>query len=677
MSLKKLKSGDIYGSAIKYDDIHGGYKTNGKYVNFGMGKNRTYDVGENFLTNDVVFRVLSETSRAITVGDPRSENPVMKKNLSFVWILNKIDSGFSKHCKGKYLLSTIESCQKYCDSRCLRGFEYENKFGGRCTVYPSGKEMSDICKLFDQTARADFMKAADLLNEKFKGHRSNGDSAIKVSSIRAGDMNAYRTLVKEKLLVVQIIDKKEFLVTKEVSDAEETIVKNISNLIKSFDCDKIEISNSEGAKEILVDEQLQACNVSINNGVSYICGQAGRGKTSTLCKVIENSNGTLILTPSHVSREVVLTRGKKAGLSEDKFSVEVLAFAQLHLSEWVNFNNSADGTPPSERSSEMMHKFLDKDNDLVIDTLVIEEASMADIFQTANVINEMCKIKSLKRIIFCGDYRQLPSVSKGNVLEDIMNCSEIHGTILKINHRSGSALSENLNHIITSSIFKIQEDDTFQIKVYPLSECTVETDMYNRTKVIVLEPLLRLFMDYMDKETPCHIFAYTNDEVNKINSSVREALFGIDSVMFPNGCKVKVRDCENIEPAVFHHNDFLEIVQNIGTKKYIVKRWNIPEENNPHISITINGGLKDTLTLGYASSIHSFQGSEVESVLIHGIPNAKFFSRDALYTAVSRGKKHVSIITVPGAHNWNKILYKKEIPRISNLGKLLELSLKE
>lgn len=69
----------------------------------------------------------------------------------------------------------------------------------------------------------------------------------------------------------------------------------------------------------------------------------------------------------------------------------------------------------------------------------------------------------------------------------------------------------------------------------------------------------------------------------KINSSVREALFGIDSVMFPNGCKVKVKDCENIEPAVFHHNDFLEIVQNTGTKQYIVKRWNVPEENNPHI----------------------------------------------------------------------------------------------
>ena len=676
MSSKKQKTGDILGSAIKYNDIYGCYKTNGKFVNFGMGQSRTYDVNDIFLTKDVIFRVLSETSRAVTLGDPRTDDPVLKSRMSFIWILNRIDSNFSKYCKDKDLADIIESCKKLCDSKCIKGFSYKNKFGTLCTVYPNGKDMTEICKLFEQTARNDYIRGADLMNKKFGGHRTNGDSVIKVSSIRANDMNSYKTLVKEKLLTVQKIENKEFLITKEVEMAEDIILKGVYGLVREFEYDKTTISNSVNTVEVLVEEQLEACNVSMNNGFSYICGMPGTGKTSTLCKVIENSKGTLILTPSHVSREVVLRRGEKAGLDKDTFSVEVLAFAQLHLEEWVNYNNPLNMIPPSERSINMMHKFLDEKNDILVETLVIEEASMAGIFQTSRVIEQMCKIKSLKRIVFCGDHRQLPSVAKGNVLEDIMTCDKVHGTILTINHRSGNALSENLRHVLNSGITMMQEDETFEVVEYPLSDCQVDTDSYNRTRVIVLNPLLKTFMGYIEKEIPCHVFAYTNIEVNKINSSIKESLFGYDSVVFPNGCKVKVRDCDNIEPSMFHHNDFLEIVQNIGTKKYVVKRWNVPDENNPHVSITVLGKLKDALTLGYASSIHSFQGSEVDSVIVHGVPNAAFFNRDGLYTAISRASKNCVIITsTVSNHNWKKILYKKSIPRISNLGKRLSLML--
>lgn len=671
---KRSKKHELVGSSIKYDDKTQCYKSGGKFVNFGIGDNRVYDVGEVFLKDNVVFGVIADTPRVITLGSPSSKGDGdFDKNIRLIWALSRVDHVFSKNCSSENLAGVIKACSgQTCASACLRGIKYTNKFGAECVIHLNGKAMKEVCRIMGHEASDLHVRAADLLNEAYRGHRSNGDSVIPVSSIRANDMPAFKMMYREKIVMSQKVGMKEFLITKEVNDAEELFKSSIKYLQTNFSLENaISIENDPDADEQLVQEQLDACNISMNNGVSYICGMPGVGKTSSLCKIIKNSDGTVILTPSHVAREVVHQRAKKNLIPESTFSVEVLAFGIRHIHTWHQHADKLD-FQPSDRSCKMMEKFQDANGQIQVETLIIEETSMADIFQTSAVLDAFCDFPSFKRVVFCGDHNQLESISKGSVLRDVMQSSSVPGTVLKINHRSRSGLSENLVRILTSSLAFMQEDETFEIREYDMDDCHVEIDRFDRRRVIIRDPIIRLFLEHVESGIPCHVFAHTNIEVMQLNAGIKRALFGDDSVLFPIGCKVRVKDCEVISPAVFHHNDFLEIVEVRGSNEYLVKRWSDPAKFPKLTAIKLEGRIRDALDIGFASTIFSFQGSEVDNVICHTVPNSAYFNRNALFTGVSRARKKAYIVGVKEeACSWKKVLYKKAIPRISNLSKMI------
>ena len=680
---KRTKTEKIPGSSIRYDESSGSYRHGRYFVNFGEGDSRVYDVSETFLTKDVLFEVLSEVNRVITVGNPKSVSGNLSgKGVQVAWVLNRFDKKFLKRCDEFTMKRILKKLEGKCDSECLRGITYRNQYMDPVEVHMDGNALHQICSIMGQTPRDMYKRAADLLNAKYRGHRSNGDSVIKVSTIPEDDLPVYMILVREKILRAQKMDNQEYLITTQVDDAEETLVRSLHELSQRFDSPAITVTNeSEGdteefSGEILIEEQLDACSISMNNPVSYLCGMPGVGKTSTLCRILKESRGTIVLTPSHVSREVVYQRGLKNGIDLNTFSVEVLAFAVRHIQEWIPDHENIGEQVISQRSIDFMEKFKGEDGSLHIETLVIEEASMADVFQTSRVIKQFCSIPSLKRVIFCGDHRQLQSVSKGRVLQDVMECETIPGKILETNHRSGEALSSNLRHILNSSMIHIEEDDTFEVVRVPLDHCDVETDKYGRDRVLALQPIIDLYRENVKKGLPTHAFGYTNIEVNKINEALKTSLFGMDSVMFPNGCKCRIKDPDVISNSPFHRNEFVEIVENKGLKNYVVRRWsNILDENSipeDSIEIKINGRLSEAMSLGYASSIHAFQGSEAPFVIVHAVPNCAFFGRNGLYTAMSRGKKKCTIVTCNQARfNWKKIVYKRDVERLSNLSRRL------
>lgn len=82
---------------------------------------------------------------------------------------------------------------------------------------------------------------------------------------------------------------------------------------------------------VLIDEQREAHRLSMSNPVSYLSGYPGTGKTSCLCRILKDSMGTVVLTPCHVSREVVCQRAFQKGIDPNTFSVEVLALAVRYV----------------------------------------------------------------------------------------------------------------------------------------------------------------------------------------------------------------------------------------------------------------------------------------------------------------------------------------------------------
>jgi hypothetical protein len=718
------KAGTIRGSSIRYDERTNSFLRGKSYVNFGEGDSRVYDVSNAFLRADVSFEILSEVNRVLTVGNPRSlSGKLSGKGIQVCWVLNRFDKRFIKRCSEGDMARILRRLETRCDSECLRGVSYRNEYQDNVTIHMDGASLREMCGIMGQEPRPVYVRGADILNRKNKGHRSNGDSVVKVSSIPEDDMEAYMVMVRERILRAQKVDGQEYLITTQVDDAEETLVRSLHELSRKFDSPEVSVGNDgdgpdgPDGTEVLIPEQLEACNIAMNNPVSYLTGFPGSGKTSCLCRILRESNGTVILTPSHVSREVVCQRAEQNGIDPASFSVEVLAFAVRHVQEWLPGSDPSGEHVISPRSVDFMSKFKGDDDRLQIETLVLEEASMCDIFQASSVIYQFCQIESLKRILFCGDQRQLQSVSKGRVLEDVIQCGSIPGKVLEVNHRSGSALSANLRHILKSSLLNVEEDSTFEIMDCPLDLCDVETDFYGRDRVMALQPIVDVFMDHRDRGLPTHVFGYTNIECNRINECLKTAIFGSgsDTVMFPDGCKVRIKDTDIITPSSrFHRNDFVEIVRNEGPKHFVVKRWNnkiretskdvqdvqglqdsedavdlvdsdddsqdsevlvdaaeLPEEEEL-FEIKVTGRLKEALALGYASSVHSFQGSECPYVIVHGVPNSSYFSRNALYTAMSRGKKKCIIVTcAQSRYNWKRIVYKRAVARLSNLARRL------
>lgn len=675
----------ISGSSIKFNETSSCYRYGDSYINFGVGDSRVYDVSESFLKKDILFEVLSEVNRVITVGNPKSiSGDLSGKGLEIAWVLNRFDRSFIKRCDAFTMTNILKRLGGKCDSECLRGITYRSKYQDPIDIHMDGKGLQEICKIMEYEPRPLYSRGADILNRKYRGHRSNGDSVIKVSTIPEEDLPVYMVFVREKIMRAQKLDGQEYLITSQVDNAEEILVRSLHEISRRFDVPAVVVNNDpndpedapEGLKtEVLIEEQLEACRIAMNNPVSFLTGFPGSGKTSTLCKIMKESNGVVVLTPSHVSREVVYQRGIQNGVDPQKFSVEVTSFAVRHVHEWMPDHIPEGEQQIGQRSIDFMEKFKKTDGSLQIETLVIEEASMVDIFQAARITQQFCEIPSLKRLIFCGDSRQLPSVAKGRVLQDVIECGTIPGKILETNHRSGEALSSNLRHILNSSMIHIEEDDTFEVVSVPLEHCETETDKYGRDRVLALQPIIDLYMDHMRKGLSCHCFGYTHAEINKINDALKTSIFGSDSVTFPNGCKCRVKDPDAISNSVFHRNDFIEILENKGLKNYTVRRWSnkvrdedsVPEEI---VEIKITGRLSEALGLGFASSIHAFQGSECPYVIVHGVPNCAYFSRDALYTAMSRGKKRCVVVTCNKPRfNWKKIIYKRAIARLSNLSR--------
>lgn len=675
---KRAKVDTIAGCHIRFNERDNCYKQGEYYINFGEGENRVYDVSETFLTKDILFEILSEVRKVITVGNPKSRSGNLSgKGIELAWVLNRFDRKFIKRCDEYTMTNLLKRLGGKCDSECLRGITYRSKFQDPVDIHMDGPSLHEICTIMGYEPRPLYIRAANLLNLRYKGHRTNGDSVIKVSTISEEDLPVYMLLVRERILLAQKLDGQEYLITRQVDDAEEIMVRSLHELSRRFDVPEVTVENNEDTdgSEVLISEQLEACSISMNNPVSYLCGLPGTGKTSTLCKIMKGSHGVVVLTPSHVSREVVYQRGIQNGVDPQNFSVEVTSFAVRHIQEWMPDHIPEGEQQIGQRSIDFMEKFKKPDGSLQIDTLVIEEASMVDIFQASKVIEQFCDIPSLKRIVFCGDHRQLASVAKGRVLQDVMECGTIPGKILETNHRSGEALSSNLRHILNSSMIHIEEDETFEVVGVPLDHCEVDTDKYGRDRVLALQPIIDLYMDHMRKGLPTHIFGYTHIEINQINNALKTSIFGSDSVTFPNGCKCRIKDPDAISNSPFHRNDFVEVVENKGLKNYTVKRWRNSigdEDSGPEdiIEMKINGRLKEAIGLGYASSIHAFQGSECPYVIVHGISNCAYFSRDALYTACSRGKTRCIIVTCnQQKYNWKKIIYKRAVARLSNLAR--------
>lgn len=403
----------------------------------------------------------------------------------------------------------------------------------------------------------------------------------------------------------------------------------IANKIKSLSSTKSHISDKtingyiENYEEInnikLNDDQKEAIKGSLKNNFYIITGGPGTGKTTIIKAVVDIYNTineckegdiTLLAPTGRSAKRMMESIGKKASTIHKflKWNGETETFQ-------VNIYN------PS------VTKFA-----------IIDEVSMVDIFLMKNLFDGL--LNNIK-LIFVGDANQLPSISPGNVLYDLLQIPEIKRTELTMIYRTKkdsyiNDFASDIKNKITKEKYESYSDFSF-----------IECDEIH-IKQIIKEISLKAIEKGINKES-FQVLApmYKGENGIELLNKVMQSIFNPESidkkeiiirgVTYREGDKV-IQLINDVDNNIY--NGDIGIIETIitNTKTIMIVNYN-------GIKVKYDNKKFEEITHAFAISIHKSQGSEYENVIM---VISKSFKRmlynKLIYTGVTRAKKSLVII---------------------------------
>ncbi len=351
-----------------------------------------------------------------------------------------------------------------------------------------------------------------------------------------------------------------------------------------------------------------------HSGVHIVTGGAGTGKTTIISGLL---TAYTRLNPQAQVALCAPTGRAAQRMTElcSTYGSNVKAFTIHKLLDFVPFEA---GAKPS----------FDGDNPLQADMLIVDEMSMVDMHLFAMLISA---IKDGALVILCGDVNQLPSVGAGKVFWDLIDSEKFNVVRLTANYRQANVggsntIIENATRI-NAGKWVMQHGPDFETIV-----CDTDAD--------ISDAVLKLAK---------------NNPNQTILSTVREGVAGVTSlnnllqpILNPkHGKSVK---CGRY---TFREHDFILMTRNNYDVGYVNGDvGHIVSIGDGEMKIKLGNEEKTVcredyvdISLAYAMTIHKSQGSEYDNVIVvlpSSAPN--MLARNLLYTAVTRAKKHVTII---------------------------------
>ncbi len=446
------------------------------------------------------------------------------------------------------------------------------------------------------------------------------------------------------LLRTKTINDADFLMLPQYYNAEEYIAARLyaakNYIILSNDIDDGEIACVEAKLGISFEAlQKEAIIKALNNAVFILTGGPGTGKTTTLNAIIE------IFEQRNANIQLAAPTGRAAKRMTELTGREAKTLHRLLEVEWTN-----DDKQSFARNEK---------NPLECDVIIIDEASMLDSLLFESLLHAL---KISTKIILVGDTDQLPSVSAGNVLNDILSSNIYSCVALKTVFRQAksSAIITNAHAIIngkisdlsnkTNDFFMLHKDSTYDVCDTVLELCKSRL------------PEAYKFNPLTDIQVLCPSRKAETGTVN-LNNLLQATLnpkkdnqpqLAYKGVYFRMGDKVMqvknnydlqwTRDNGEIGYGVF--NGDVGYITLIDIKGGIV---NVRFDDRVATYFVENIG---ELELAYAVTVHKSQGSEFDCVIIplFDVPSQLLY-RNLLYTAVTRAKKLLIIVGSEAIYN--------------------------
>lgn len=442
------------------------------------------------------------------------------------------------------------------------------------------------------------------------------------------------------------VGKTEFVSIPVYNKAEQHIaarlyaVKNYMN--SSVTIDELEIENVENRLGIKFEQlQKQAIFEAFSSGILVLTGGPGTGKTTTLnaiIKLFENRN---------LSIELAAPTGRAAKRMTELTGREAKTIHRLLEVEW--------GEGEDRRFAR------NEKNPLSCDVIIVDEASMID----AILFDDLLKALRLStRIILVGDSDQLPSISAGNVLGDILAADVFPSIRLKKVFRQAreSKIITNAHAIInneqadftdkSSDCFFMQRQDRFSTVSTVLE--LVTDRLVSAYKINPLTDVQILCPSKMLDTGTVNLNNLLQERLNPHKKGEPQLFFkgfylrqGDKVMQVKNNYDLQYRR-DNGEYGTGVFNGDVGFITDIDTRAGILK-----VRYDDRVATYFSEDLSQ-LELAYAVTVHKSQGSEYDYVIIplFDVPS-KLKYRNLLYTAVTRAKK--MLILVGSEQIWNEM----------------------
>lgn len=373
------------------------------------------------------------------------------------------------------------------------------------------------------------------------------------------------------------------------------------------------------------EEQKNAIRTVMDNSITIITGGPGTGKTTIVNGILRMYQLINMIPDSRFNQAVALLA--PTGRASKRLS-ETTNCGAMTIHRYLKWNH--------ETKEFGINEYNKNEHRLII----VDEVSMIDNELMASLLHG---IEHDCKIVFVGDEFQLPSVSQGNVLKDLIE-------------------SDMFAHVRLKNIYRQSDNSFIPILAREIKNINIESDLHEKKDDYnfleckkseiksILSEIISMSIDKGLSEKNVQILApmYKGENgIDNLNIILQE-LFNPKT---SKKVSVKIGPVEYRE-----HDKVLNLVNNIdqnifnGDIGYIKK---INEKNSQEFMVVDYYGNQvtykreevGTLRHAYAMTIHKSQGSEFNHVII---PITKEFNRmlynKLLYTGVSRAKKSLVLI---------------------------------
>ncbi|MBA3945156.1 MAG: ATP-dependent RecD-like DNA helicase [Herpetosiphonaceae bacterium] len=371
----------------------------------------------------------------------------------------------------------------------------------------------------------------------------------------------------------------------------------------------------------LTSKQQEAIKTVLTTKLCVLTGGPGTGKTQTTRTIID------LLNRQRCRYVLASPTGRAAKRLSEASGAEAKTIHRL-----------LEYSPATES-----HFRRDRDNPLLADMVVIDEASMLDILLCNNLLKA---VPPEAHVLFVGDADQLPSVGPGNVLRDLIDSWAVPTVHLDVIFRQAadSGIITSAHKINHGQVPALRGQADFFFFPRPTPELSAEMVVelvaeriprrfgIDRQAIQVLVPMHR---------GPAGVQALNGQLQAALNPSHPdrpEKSWGTMTLRVGD----RVMQVRNNYDLDVYNGDVGEVVAVDREAQTLTVRY---DEVAGARLVVYEWSALDELQLAYAMSIHKSQGAEYPVVVLPLVQQHwALLQRNLLYTAVTRAKSLVVLV---------------------------------